>query len=254
MSMMGTTKEGGFSRARALGGALLCGGLFALVWNHSAPDFARLFAVLNVVFFGVAALLILSLRGWPGIRTCRRLTQPSPWIAAVTFLVFAGPVSAATLSHRWKVLLDRDLRPESLFGAGNPLGLAPDTLEYFRTGHPPRRRLLVEPNRPQMVGIYAPVYVMPLLGNVGADMEQLQLGREGRHPVYNQVMLGGTPDLGSVRAFLDEKRIAHLLGTGAFAPAFVKLASQDPSDFAVRFRSGDGSDVVLEYLEALKPR
>jgi hypothetical protein len=186
--------------------------------------------------------------------TGRRFMQPSPLIAALAFVAFATPVCGATLGRRWSVMLEQNVTPESLFAATNPIGLAPDTLDYFRSVHPARRRLLIEPNRPYMVGIYAPVYVMPLLGNVGADMEQLRLGRQGRHPVYNEAMLNGTPELASVRGFLDENHIAHLLGTAAFAPAFLRLASQHPAEFVVRFVSREGSNVVVEYLSAGSPR
>jgi len=242
------------SPARAFGASLLAGGGFALAWRLSVPGFVTLFAVLNAAFFVVAGLLILSLRSRREGTIPRRLVQPSPLIAALTFVAFAAPASAATLGPRWSVMLNRNLRAESLFGPANPLGLAPDTIGYFQSAHPPRRRLLVEPGRPHMLGIYAPVYVMPLLGNVGADMEQLQLGRNGRHPVYNQAMRSGAPELASVRAFLDEKRVAHLLGTEAFAPAFLELASRNPSDFAVRFVSRDRSNVVVEYLNAAGSR
>jgi len=254
MAMAGTTARGRFSPARALGASLMGGVLFALVWKQSVPGFSKLFATLNVGFLAVFGLLILSLRGrLPGL-TRRPFLQPSPLIAGLTFIAFALPAGAATLGQRWKVMVERNVRPESLFGARNPLDLAPETLEYFQTAHPPRCRLLIEPGRPHLIGIYAPVYVLPLLGNVGADGAQLQLGREGRHPVYDKAMLSGTSDLSSVRAFLDEKRVAHMLGAGAFAPAFLALASRSPSEFVVRYVSHDGSNVVLEYLKATTPR
>ena len=223
-------------------GALAAGLAFALAWRASTPEFKTMITILNAAFFIVGALLIVSLwrRRDPGVMIG---AAPTPGLAAAAFAIFALPACFTPAVARWSIMLGHDLDPAKLFSAENDIRLAPDTIHYFQTTQPPRTRLLVEPNSPHMVGVYAPVYVMPLLGNVGADAQQLQLGAQGKHPVFAE----GAPGLDSLREFLDNHAIQYILGSGKYVPSFLDLPKSRPGEFALKFLSKDRTNVLLEY-------
>jgi len=237
---------GVYAWLRASIGALAAGLAFALAWQASAPEFKTMITILNAAFFIVGALLIVSLwrRRDPGIAIRGR---PTPALAAAAFSIFALPACFTPAVARWSIMLGHNLDPATLFSAENDIRLAPDTIHYFQTTQPPRTRLLVEPNSPHMVGVYAPVYVMPLLGNVGADAPQLQLGAQGKHPVFAEAPQRGALGLDSLREFLDDHAIQYILGSGKYVSAFLDLSNSRPDEFALKFLSRDRTNVLLEY-------
>lgn len=238
-------------RARVLwplGVSAATGVLFAAAWRVSVPDFTVMFWALNLMFFAAIAGLTLSLRfARPGAYWFRAKPEAGPLMVALTFTVFVAPASYQHAIDRWSVMLGHRLEAAGLFGTANPVELAPDTLQYFQAQHPPRQRLLVEPNQPHMVGVYAPIYVMPLLGNVGADAAQLQQGRAGTHPVFSPAATADGAPIDGVRQFLESNRIAHVLGTGVYAGALRAWTIRYPDMFAIRFQSEDRSNVVVAF-------
>ena len=142
-------------------------------------------------------------------------------------------------------MLEHRLDARVLYAEGNPVELAPDTLRYLQTSPAARQRIQVEPNKPYMVGVYAPVYVIPLLGNVGVDAPELQAGRDGMHPVFNEAIAAGSGSLDGARQYLLQHGVTTLLGTGRFAQAFAKWPDRDATHFSTVFRSADGANVIL---------
>jgi len=246
MRIVVSQRLGVYAWLRASIGALAAGLAFALAWQASAPEFKTMITILNAAFFIVGALLIVSLwrRRDPGIAIRGR---PTPALAAAAFSIFALPACFTPAVARWSIMLGHELDPATLFSADNDIRLAPDTIHYFQTTQPPRTRLLVEPNSPHMVGVYAPVYVMPLLGNVGADAPQLQLGAQGKHPVFAEAPQRGALGLDSLREFLDDHAIQYILGSGKYVSAFLDLSNSRPDEFALKFLSRDRTNVLLEY-------
>ena len=229
---------------RALAISAVAGAVFAVAWRSSAPEFTLMFRVLSVVFFAILTALVVSLR----LRQRAIAAGPgrvAPVYAGLAFAVFALPACIGTATTRWDAMLERRLDATTLFTGQNPVELAPDTLRYLQTQLPTRQRLQVEPNRPYMVGVYAPVYVIPLLGNIGADNLELQAGRGDTHPVFNKAIAAGTGSITDAHAYLVSRNITSVLGTGAFARAFAEWPAKDPQHFTLQFQSGDGENVIL---------
>ena len=239
---------------RALVGAAILGGLFAWAWTASVPEFPMMFRVLNLAFFVIAAVLLVSLRTPLGaLAGTVPIGRAGPLLAGVTFAVFAVGAARTSATERWTVMLAHHPDPAALFGEGNPVGLSPDTIEYFRSRHPARLRLLIEPNQPHMVGIYAPVYAMPLLGNIGADLPQLQAAQQDKDPVFNSATRAGRPDMVALRGFLAKNRIAHILVAGDYVQPFAQLVVDYPAEFSVAFRSADGRNLVVALTRSEHP-
>lgn len=232
--------------ARVLAASLTAGLVFWWVWSAGAPAFTGLFRTLNVVFFATAALLVISLSRRDGAVLCPG-RGPGGMLPALAFGLFALPASYVAASERWSVMAHHQLAPTSLFGPANPVHLSPDTIAYLQAFHPARTRLLVEPNQPHMVHVYAPVHVMPLLGNIGADNPQLQQGAAGTHPVFNAALRNGSPDAGQMMQFLDEYGIDYVLGTRAYVAPLQAMAGRFPQRFATAFLSADQANVVVRY-------
>lgn len=198
------------------------------------------------MFFAVAALLVVTLWQRDGA-FARPGRRPIPVLPALAFALFALPVSYVAASERWSIMAHHRLDPASLFGNSNPVRLSPDTIAYLQASQPARTRLLVEPNQPHMVHVYAPVYVMPLLGNIGADNLQLQHGAAGTHPVFNTALRDGSPNAGQMMQFLDEHAIDYVLGTRAYVAPLRAMAARFPQRFAITFLSADQASVVVRY-------
>jgi hypothetical protein len=220
---------------------------FSALWQPDVPSFGPMFAKLNIAFFVVLAILIVAMRARLALNMGRPLPPVRAWAAGLAFVVFALPAAAGDARARWSAMLAHRLDAMSLFTAGNPVALAPDTLRYFQTEHPARTRLLVEPNQPHMVGVYAPAYVIPLLGNIGADLPQLQAAQADKDPVFNVATRGGAAPSAAAFDYLDSRRIAHILGTGPYAATFERWAADAGDRFSVVFRSETGSEIVVRY-------
>lgn len=236
--------DGTAATARTFGAALISGALFALAWRTSTPSFTTMFLVLNVLFFAIAAALLWSLR----VQRWRQWSgewRPPAVMAGLTFAMFALPASAASAMTRWPAMLEHRLDAATLFGPGNPVELAPDTIAYLQTKLPPHQRVLVEPNRPYMIGVYTPAYVTPLLGNIGADMAELGAGLNGTHPVFAKSKASDPAALEAARLHLRSQRIEHLLGTGDYADVFRSWVDRDPVTFSIEFESANHSNVMV---------
>ena len=234
---------GGVLRASAA--AVLAGFVFARAWQASVPSFAPMFAALNVLFFVALAALIVGVR-WQG-RTMRgpRLVM-SPAVVGLTFALFALPASASSARTRWSAMLEHRVDAASFFDSRNPLGLQPDTIAYLRLQQPARTRMLVQPNAPHMLGVYAPVFVLPLLGNIGADMGELQMGLQGTHPVFGKAAQLPDAPLDGVKQYLDLKRIEYILATTPSADTLRTWPARD-SAFQVVYQSADGRELVIHF-------
>jgi hypothetical protein len=239
--------SGVIAAARIAAFALAAGIGFSILWQPDVPSFAPVFARLNIAFFVILAVLVLVMRGRPSFNLGRHLPQARGWAAGLAFVAFAMPAAAADARARWTAMLAHRLDATSLFAPGNPVALAPDTLRYLQASHPPRTRVLVEPNQPHMVGIYAPVYVLPLLGNIGADMGELQEGQQGSHAVFGVAARRPGAPLEPVKQYLAAKQIAYVVGSGEFAAVFRDWVVRDPAAFAVAFESSDRQNVVMAF-------
>lgn len=229
---------------RALTVSLVAGLVFAFAWRSSAPEFTLMFRVLSLAFFAILIALVVSLR----LRHRQYAAGPArlpPVYAGLAFAVFALPACIGSAALRWEAMLERRLDAATLYTEQNPVELAPETIRYLQTQHPARQRLQVEPNRPYMVGVYAPVYVIPLLGNIGADNLELQAGRGDTHPVFNKAIAAGGGSIADAYAYLVSRNVTGLLGTGDFARAFAEWPAKDPQRFTLKFQSGDGRNVIL---------
>lgn len=238
------TARGMTAAIRIVASSVGAGAVFALAWRASAPEFTVMFKALSATFFLILVALIVSLRR-PQRAWAPGAVRVAPAFAGLAFAVFAAPVCFGTAATRWGAMFDRRLEATALYSDQNPVELAPDTLRYLQTQHPPRQRLQVEPNRPYMVGVYAPVYVIPLLGNIGADMLELQAGRGDTHPVFNKAIAAGTGSIAEARAYLLSHNVSSLLGTGNYAHAFAEWPANDPQHFTLQFQSADGQNVIL---------
>ena len=127
------------------------------------------------------------------------------------------------------------------------MGLSPKTISFLRQGIPSRTRLLVDPLGNHLVGIYAPLYVLPYpRGYILADLGEQQNAREGRHPVFKPD--AAFPERREAESFLRLRLVDFVLATGAYCAALSRLAEENPDLLQVIFRDARAQNMVLRVL------
>lgn len=243
----------GFASAFVLFLSLALGYAFAYVWNSGAPRFSRLRAVLEVLvpLSALISAIALNPRVKGVLEALHRRIPPlqarHSWLvpasAALLMLPAARPQATAFLGDLWT----KRSSPEALFTALNPTGLSPKTISFLRKGIPPRTRVLVDPLGEHLVGIYAPLYVLPYpRGYILADLGQQQIAREGRHPVFKQN--AALPERSEAESFLRRHNVDFVLAAGAFSLSLGRLAEENPDLLQVVFRDAPAKNIILRVL------
>ena len=234
------------------------GMIFSLVWRIEKPDFTALLHVLPLLV-GLCAILTWLLLRTPwlaqriGLLRLRAqfATQsaPSPIYAGCCFAIFLVFAMGEEVTAFGRVLLTRDQDVVALINTENPAHHGRLTIEFLRHNVPPRSRILVDPLDPRQIGIFAPVFAVPISipPGIGFDEPFYDVAKQDRDPLFNSSARAGSVDADRLVVRLDELGINYILAAAPYGAALERLAHERPGQFSIEFKDPATGALILRY-------
>jgi hypothetical protein len=158
------------------------------------------------------------------------------------------PVASGETIAFGRVLLTGSRNIVALFGQDNPTQLGSSTIDFLRREVPPRSRLAVDPLGSAMIGIFAPIYGVPIVqAQVTFDGPQIDAARQDRHPLFNSRARAGLFNHDLMVEYLDRFGIDYILWSASYRDALARLVQTWPSEFRIVFTDSTTGDSIVRY-------
>jgi len=213
--------------AALLAGAIAAGCAFQQIFAWSQTHKISAGIIFSVLGF---ALCLASLaRGLIQKAFARtrllRLTSPTAFLPLAAFVLFLAPFSSREAAAFWKTGLRWKRDIPAATATGDAMNLSKEMTRFLQTQVEPRTYWLVrnsgsaEAIEMPMLEVLAPIYQMPLRGNVIVDMGVVRSKDPQAIPFYNPVLRAGAVDEAMIR-FLRQHKVNYVFLQGAYAEKF----------------------------------
>lgn len=138
--------------------AAAAGAGIAVAWPRIVTSAPALSAVSAYALLAAVGLCVRAYR--PIARSAR--PAPSPGVLFIATLLLVAPAARVEAVAFWSAVLNKYEQPARAFEQGNAAGLSPAIIQALRRQVPARSRVTVDPDSSHMIGMYAPVYGVPI--------------------------------------------------------------------------------------------
>jgi len=232
---------------------------FWFTWNHEAPKFTWFKPLLNIVVaacaFGIISILNPMVPFHDRLAGFRSKTAAATSVnlmtGVLTFIVFLAPACHLSFQRFLHNMITNRINVCSLFKSDNPTGVSEEMISFLRGDVPPRSRILIDSQANRMLGIYAPLYLLPIPGgNVHADAAIQKDLREDRHPIFNRKSLNGIIDADEVYEYATRHHADYIMAGTDYSRSMKYLVHGDGKErFRIAFKSSNGKEMLVKVVK-----
>jgi len=172
------------------------------------------------------------------------------WVFIASIVVFLLPVSGGQMVRFLRYAVRQHREPVKLFSDENPVGISAETIAFLRTKTEPRKLWWVPCRGPEtvMLGIYSPIYQIPLFGNILGDNAIINDCEANKDPLFSNSPVVTEEQAKGVMSFIAKEKPDYILGRRRHLGRFESLLERFPDRFSVAFSPASGNEMVLRVL------